>query len=86
MTARRPREPDCPQSEENLREKAFSFKTSKALYHRMDAYLKLQHSRVKSKTDLVEIAIIEFLDKEEPIAKEIEKIRNRLERGGGVKA
>jgi predicted transcriptional regulator len=82
MATGRHRDNKLSKTTESSKEKACSFKASMDLYQRMDAYVKSKNSRVKSKTALIETAIIEFLDKEEPIAKEIEKIRNRLERGG----
>jgi predicted transcriptional regulator len=64
----------------NEREKGCSFKMNESLYWRMDSYVKSENSRVKSKTSLIETAILEFLDREEPIAKEIGKVRYQLEK------
>jgi len=81
MADRRRREQGHSSNEGIARERGCSFKISESLHCRMDSYVKSQNSRVKSKTALIETAILEFLDREEPIAKEIEKLRNKMEKG-----
>ena len=63
------------------RGKACSFKINEGVFLRMEKHVESKFSRVKSKTDLVETAIVEFLNREEPIAKKLEEVRQRLERG-----
>lgn len=61
------------------RDKACSFKINEGLFKRMEAHVKSQYSRVRSKTDLVEMAILEFLNREEPIAEKLKEVRFNLE-------
>lgn len=51
------------------------------LVDRVDNYLKSPASVANSKTNLIEKALVEYLDREEIIAEEMEQIRMRI-RGG----
>lgn len=62
------------------REKSCSFKINEGLFKRMETHVKSQYSKVRSKTDLIETAILEFLDREEPIADKIKELRCQLEK------
>lgn len=63
------------------RERACSFKINEELFNRMEVHVKSQYSKVRSKTDLIEIAILEFLNREEPMAEKIKELRCQLEKG-----
>lgn len=55
--------------------KPMSFKLQSSLYKRMENYLTSPVSMVRTKTDLLNQAIEEFLDREEQICRELELAR-----------
>ncbi|MBE0576866.1 MAG: hypothetical protein IH613_13335 [Desulfuromonadales bacterium] len=60
--------------------KLFSFKLDGRLAERVEHYLESQNSIVKFKSQLINLAIARFLDREEIIAREIDKERSRIEK------
>lgn len=54
---------------------------SDALFNRVETYLESPVAGAKNKSDLVEKALLEYLDREEVIAAEMEKVLLRIRKG-----
>lgn len=59
--------------------KAMSFKLNASLLARMESYLASPVACVRTKTEFFNQAIEEFLDREEPICKELELAREVIQ-------
>lgn len=55
-------------------------KVSRSLADRMDDFVKSPVAGMRSRTHLVETAIIAYLDQEEPIVHELEKSRLKIQK------
>lgn len=65
--------------------KPMSFKLNSSLMKRMESYIASPVAIVRSKTGLLNQAIEEFLDREEPICKELELAREIIQRRISIK-
>ena len=73
------RGPGRPRKSEGLK-KVFSISLNENMSQRMESYLDSPLAVVKSRNELIETSVSEFLDREEPINEELEKARIRIEK------
>ncbi len=60
--------------------KLFSFKLDSSLAARIDTYIEKPGAKVRFKGQLINLAIQGFLDREEVISTELDKVRSKIEK------
>lgn len=59
--------------------KSMTFRLDYDLYERMERFLESPVARVRTKTEIFNRAVKDYLDREEPICKELELVREVIE-------
>lgn len=72
--------PRTQRDPETINSISFSVKISPELLGRIERYLSSPLSSVKSKRELFEASIIEYLDRDEVMVKELEKAREKIKK------